>query len=306
MKTNFVFFLFVLPIVTIVACTAQFEGGSGAFPGAKLPNGGFMDSKATIAGPSLNGRWLSRCNAQNDDLYRVWKISVQGENITRQESLFSDSLCTRSVKVRTSEGRFRFIEKYDDGSYAIEYAFKIQGGTEFPQEKILVDGNKLLISDRVVGADAALLTNEPLFQEGIAPRPPVPPAQTQAIIARDYAHARYAFCSTQGLGVLLDFQGARLDIDGTGTARVAGKVCGDTSELKWQKRQVTFTVTIARGAPQIKFPGSEYDDSINPSSYQSGLATGQAANTLIGGNSGECYFLENAATKKIPFIYACE
>lgn len=305
MKTNFL----LLTLLGLAACSAKVDGGSPAQP--TLPNGGFMDEKATIPGPTLEGHWLSKCNSDGYNKFRIWEITVQGGSLTRQESTFNDSACQQSAKVEKSQGRFRFIDKYSDGSYNIEYAFVNGNITVFPQEKVKLDGTTLYISDRRTGEAAGLLTKEPLYKNGVAPQPaptPVPPAEpseTTAVIADNYGSVRYAFCSTQGLGILIDFQATPLNTDGQGTARVGSKVCGDGRRIRWQARQVDFTVKMSSGRPTISFLGSTYDDRISTSSYQNGLRGSQAANTVIGGNSGECFFLENAATKGLPFIYDC-
>ncbi len=309
-----VFNLFLaLGVSVLGACTAKIEGGTGTPIHPTPDNKVFNDPKASITGPNIEGHWLSRCNPIRNRQYRVWELTVTGENVIRQESTFSDSNCTSSLKVLTSHGRFRVIEKYDDGGYAVEYAFVSKNVTVFPQEKIRVSGNKLEITDLVVGASAQFLENEPLFKDGSAPtspqppvQPPAPPVSEDAVIATTFTEAKYAFCSNQGFGVMIDFGGYNLANEGEGQARVGLKTCGSDQELKWSSNTAKFVVQLREGRPQITFPSSRYNDRITPSSYQSGLASGDAANSLLLGNSGECFFLTNASTKKIRFTWRCQ
>lgn len=301
-----------IAVVNLAGCSAEVSGGSPVET-PKATGTGFFDPKPAIVGPLLEGHWISDCRLKpSGKVYRKFDLVVAGEQLTRTESRFTDSKCQVSDSQTRDTGRFRFIDVYADTSYNIEYAFDLgDGKTIFPQEKILLADKKIFLSDFVIGEMGQLLMNEPLFLNGIQPVPgpvtgPAPvPVPQDAILARNYTDAKYAFCETQGRATLLYFNGFSFEVEGSGSAKIARKNCGAVQPLKWEATERAFKVILKNGKPQVSFPQTAYSDRIEPYSYQSGLEGASGAYSIIGGNSGECFFLKSEDILGVPFTYEC-
>lgn len=279
-------------------------------PSAPKPTGGgFFDSKLTVQGPAVEGHWRSVCTQESRNLYRQFDLNFKADTVTRDEILFSDATCAKKTSENLSQGRFRFIDAFSDGSFGIEYAFDLGSGmTTFPQEKIFVHESKLFISDFQTGDGASVLSQEPLYLEGTAPNTPtVPKEPTAAVLAASFSAAKYAFCSVQGFAVLVDFQGTSLSTAGQGSAKIGSKTCNTNEPLKWNTDPTPFTVTVSDGYPRIHFSGgsSSYPDYIRASGSYTGLSSGIETFSSFGGNSGGCYFTTNGGTQDVPFIDPC-
>lgn len=302
--------VWVLPALALLAaCSAKIDGGSPASAPADYvhpQNDGFFDSRPTLEGPSIEGHWLSGCHLKSEtQTYRTFEFTVAAEKISRVEHLFEDSTCQNQKAEKSNSGRFRFIEKSTDGRLTVEYAFQQENVTVFPQEKILLQDGLLYISDFYIG-DVDVLRDEPLSLVTAGSQPAPTPVLKPATLAVSYAEAKYAFCSNQGFGILINFKGTDLSKDGNGVAIRGYKTCGSSAPVKWGTQEAVITVKLENGKPQISFPRTQYMDNIRPYSYQSGLAGASGANSSLGGNSGECFFLTNDGTQNIPFGYACE
>ena len=223
----------------------------------------------------------------------------------RNEYDYTDSSCRTLATTVAYHGKFRFIDSYSSGNYNIEYAFDVGNGiTSFPQEDLMVSNNQLFVSDFVAGSAAAVLKNEPLNAFGTAPTPGS--TSVPAVQVSSYAAGKYAFCSTQGHGVMLDLTGVNLTQNGTGTAILGTKLCGSPNSITWSGQNVLASVVIVNGLPQVSFPNSTFSDYIRPNGSQSGLLGYAGAPALLNGNSGECFFLSNEGTQNLPFAFACQ
>jgi hypothetical protein len=156
---KFCTFLFLGGALALVACSAKVESSKNPI---QLPG---IGEKATIPGPNIEGRWESQCSAAPAGGYRVLDVSINGDNVTRSDFRYKDSVCGQFVSYTAKNGTYRFVDKYSDGGYEVEYAFYAgQGATEYTEEKILLSNSVLYISDYMIGEKAKVLVNEPLHQ----------------------------------------------------------------------------------------------------------------------------------------------
>jgi hypothetical protein len=296
----------LLCIAALEACSVSADGGGGnpAKPSTPGPDG-FFDTKPTISGPTVEGHWTSLCKKM-DKNYRRFDVVFKDDTVVRSETQYSDAGCAAQISNTSLQGRFRFIEKFDDG-FGIEYAFNMGSGvTTFPQEKIAVQDKALYLSDFVAGSLAKVLSDEPLYIEGATPSPTPVQGVHDAEMAYSYADAKYAFCSNQGYGFLIDFQGTSLSKAGTGTAKIGYKVCGSQNDIQWFKKARSISVELKDGYPQISMGGDpSYPDYIQTSSYRDGISAYREAFSSMSGNSGGCFFLKNDGTGNLPFTYDC-
>jgi hypothetical protein len=136
-------------------------------------------------------------------------------------------------------------------------------------------------------------------------------AWASAQLAWSYSEAKYAYCSTQGYGSIVDFGGTDISKPGYGTARIGAKTCEKGSAITWSPKTAQFTVTYANGkTPQIEFTGTDFSTYVHSSDYGSGLnrVYGQPAPAFgdIVGNSGGCFFITTLDTDGIKyFVYPC-
>lgn len=154
----------IAALLSLAACSSdQNKDGDG-------DAGKFMDEKATIAGPNIEGRWISSCQfVSYEKIYRIFDVTVVGHQVTRSEKKFNDAACTSVTKDQTYKGIFRFIEKYNDTDFNIEYAFDLGSGvTGYPQERIAFKNGNLYLSNFGI----TILENEALYRDGQRPVPP--------------------------------------------------------------------------------------------------------------------------------------
>lgn len=293
------------------ACSAKIEGGGGESP-IPLPKPDPQPAFAhQIQGPVVDGVWKSGCipNGWDASKYKSITLEIQGQNVHRVGTNFSDTKCERALDSVDSTGVFRFNKLNYFGQYEVEYQFKMENGTYTQYEVFNVVDGDLFVSDLIGGDSKAdvKLKKQSASQPAPAPQPnptPVPePVLKPAHKADRYAEAKYAFCSTQGFGTLVDFKGTDLTKNGEGRALLGSKICKTENAIKWSQKDVKITVTIKDGKPQIAFPESRYT-SIEPYSYQDGIGN-YGASAMMGGNSGECFFLTNNGTQGLPFVYSC-
>jgi hypothetical protein len=302
----------VIMTIAISACSTKSEDSpiqfSGTPPKQQSQDSGFFDPKATIAGPVIEGRWISACAQKSNGAYRKFDLKIVGETISRSEINYTDSACATAGIPNENHGRFRFIELFADGGYGIEYAFDAGSGiTSFPQEKIVFKDKVIFISNFFTGDLAQVMTDEPLYLAdpvtGVPVAPPVPePVIKQAEPAYSYRDVKFAFCSIQGFGAMIDLRDVNLTRLGAGNAKMGFKSCNAMKPIKWQSTQKTVNVTSINGLPQLSFSdGSTI--STNTSETGLGRTTGYS---VIAGNSGDCFFLKNDGTSGLNFIYRCE
>lgn len=306
----------LMALVSLCACSIKTSGEAGA--PSPLPNDGFFDSKATVQGPTVEGQWQSACHTPYDTGSRIFKIKFEGGTVVRDELIYSDDECKQLSKENVFKGRFRFIDIFGDGSFGIEYAFDLGNGAHtYPQEKILLQNSALYIGNFSTGEMATVLSDEPLFltqagtPPGTTPTPtpaPAPaPGTGKAILATNFAEAKYAICSTQGIAVLVDFMGTSIAKSGSGSAKVGFKYCNSKSAFQWRKTSNAVTVTFTNGYPRIDFDSgvSGYPDNIRTSSSYKGLDGWIETFATFDGNSGGCYFTTNGGNDGVPFMDEC-
>jgi hypothetical protein len=127
-------------------------------------------------------------------------------------------------------------------------------------------------------------------------------------IAYRYEDAKFAYCSTQGFGTLIDFQNYNLAKAGKGVARIGYKTCNTSETIQWSKTTSEFVVELQNGLPQINFPKEKYETYIHPYGNQTGSRAlqGSGAPASMGYNSGECFFFRTAEFSGYYFIYQCK
>lgn len=134
----------------------------------------FTDSRPSIQGVHLEGRWLSRCHPKPAAIgeNRILEMSFKGDEIQRKETIFNNSSCVGQPTRQVSwAGPYRFVEVYPDGSYELEYAFRIEGGFQTTMEKIMKMESQLYVSDFVVGPLGLVNKQNPLMRvEGSEPQ----------------------------------------------------------------------------------------------------------------------------------------
>jgi hypothetical protein len=126
-----------------------------------------------VKGPELDGEWQGHCVEDGWGAgYAIFHYSLQGRNIQRTETKYTDVQCTTQESELTQAGQFRYMQSFASGAYSVEYKIQIPNGSYLLQENIKPIGDSLWISDRVTGEgvdpDIELIR--------VPPVPPVPPA----------------------------------------------------------------------------------------------------------------------------------
>ena len=147
-------FSFAALVVALAGCSAKVEGGGGGpvFPGPET-----FESKVT--GPSIEGQWRSLCVrdrwSDGGTGYKIFDIEISGKSVHRVETKFGDSSCRQQTEQVVLEGMYRFIEKFDNEVYYVEYRFKAGGGYVLPKENVKLTYTRLFIGDRYGGSGMA-------------------------------------------------------------------------------------------------------------------------------------------------------
>lgn len=175
-----------LALLFLAGCSATIEGVS---PEAPPPPVKFTDK--VTGTPVLDGHWLSDCVpdkwARSNNGYVKFDVTIKDRDVQRFSTKYSDSNCkTELSSDKKSKGKFRFIEKYPQEVYAIEYRYE---NGALPQENIRRDSQGLWISDRYTGEmvvpEILLREDSPSAPDVPAKKPePVPPAQPSPPIPR--------------------------------------------------------------------------------------------------------------------------
>lgn len=312
--------LSIVLLLTNLGCSAHIEDAAPAFPAAPPPPAEKPFKDPAIQGPIVTGKWISTCSEDNvSGGSRQASLQFEADKFTYSNYFSSGKSCAQVTKTDSFSGIYQFSKQISDSLWIIDYHYKIGNVTyNMSGQKLQISDQKIYISEFTFG-EVTVNKNLPFSKVGpTSPSPaepsptPQPPSSSvpgqelkDAVIAESYSRAKYAFCSTQGFGTLIDFGGANLSLNGSGQAKMGFKACNLETSVRWGSTPVNFKVQIQNGQPQISFLNTKYGDNIKPYSYQSALRSGQAANATIGGNSGECFFLENDGTKNIPFIYEC-
>lgn len=285
----------------LFGCSASVSTDGGA-TAPSTPVKEFMDERATIQGPDINGTWESDCNYDRGSAnYRIFQMTMKDGTVTRTMETFKDSSCKEFIQKKTNTGKFRFIEKLRNEIYAVEYAFDLgQGARAFPQENIRKDEDMILIGNFHVGEGMGVLEDEPLHL--VTPDQPDDQTPQVAQPAKTYAEAKYAICELQRSVLMVDLSALNLTGSGSATVQFASPVCG--KEVKWSAKKYTANVVQKNGYPQITFSTSS-TDGIETWDTGTGLEQNgyiRRPYAVIGGNSGYCYFLKTPVIRKLsPF-----
>lgn len=307
-------------LVLLVAAAALSACSVSASGGEEIPlpiptpaaNAEQTFEKPAIPGPDVAGKWISSC-VKNYFTDGTRKLTVQYEKskFTYTKEEFSDQSCTTISNTEQFGGPYQFSQQNPDNEWVIDYNYKIGNVIyHLSGQKLQLEGDTLYLSEFAFGT-VKVNRDMPFKKEGATPTPPVSSAPNtgglkKAKIANNFSNAKYAFCNTQGFGVMVDFQGKNLTEPGIGKAKIGYKSCESREAIQWSSKTLDFQVTMSGNSPKVSFLYTTSDSYIEPyGTYQSGLSSSIGAIANINGNSGSCFFLENDGTQDIPFTYPC-
>jgi len=131
--------------LTLAACSAKVSS-----PDMSLPaNPAVFTHK--VAGPALDGRWLSGCELSGNGRGVVYSMTIDGQSVTRVTSEYADAACNQPTKEHIENGMFRFNKQYDAQNFEVEYRITIDHGHYEFAENIRFDGTTLAISNHASG-----------------------------------------------------------------------------------------------------------------------------------------------------------
>lgn len=135
--------------IGLSACSARIEGAekSGGTPVNPIV------TEHQVEGPSLDGVWKSDCRYKySSSRYEAVSMTITGQSVKRTLTKFSDSLCKAVVQADEWNGIFRFMKKYENGVYEVEYQIALgKGATQFTGENLKLVNSTLWISEFYVG-----------------------------------------------------------------------------------------------------------------------------------------------------------
>lgn len=123
----------------------------------------------------------------------------------------------------------------------------------------------------------------------------------QAERAYSYSEAKYAFCEVQSFGAMIDLRQVDLTKSSNAKVRIGYKRCLTDTPIRWNNNETEVTVTLNQRYPQLDFGVNGY---IKTSANGNGFRR-ETDYSVIGGNSGGCYFLKNDGTVGLNFTYNC-
>lgn len=151
MKGSFVFGWIFLVGAGLSACSARIEGAAKNNPApAKV-------TEHQVPGPAVDGTWKSDCHYNyTSGRYEVVTMTISGQQVSRKQEKFADSVCKNTIKLDEWNGIFRFMKKYGEDIYEVEYQIDLgQGATQYTGENIKLVKTKtsstLWISEYYVG-----------------------------------------------------------------------------------------------------------------------------------------------------------
>jgi preprotein translocase subunit Sec61beta len=142
----------VVMAISFTACAPKADDAA-KLTGVTAPPAAAFDNK--VSGPSLNGEWLSACVADKwASDYMTFDMAIDGQKVNRIEAHYADSACaTPQTSKVTRSGLVRYTDHYTGNDmYEVEYKFSMTNGSYYTGENVLLNGDVLMISDRVTGA----------------------------------------------------------------------------------------------------------------------------------------------------------
>lgn len=132
--------LFALAVLSLAACSATIDGGSGSVPDL------FGDMTSKVEGPALQGRYESECTRTSGG-YRVLTLDFTGQAVNRESRMFADSSCISEIKKDVLGGRYRYLAQMTTTDYRVEYRFANEKGeVQTREETIRWTGDSLWVS----------------------------------------------------------------------------------------------------------------------------------------------------------------
>ena len=144
MKQFILFSLVTIMSVGISACSLKTS--TDEMPKFQPP------AAKSVKGPDLTGTWSSGCQRSTFGEIKSFDVVFTTDTISRKNTTFSDTGCTRAIQSKTEVGTYKYLEANKDGSFTVEYRIPIGGGVSaLPQEKLLLDNGVLYLSDYAIG-----------------------------------------------------------------------------------------------------------------------------------------------------------
>jgi hypothetical protein len=135
-----------LTFSVLTACSAKVTGGS-ADPAPAFGTDVPAEYKDQVEGLNLDGSYTSACVQDIfSDGGRIIHWSIEGRNLTRKIESFKDAVCKTSPKTDDSTAVFRFLKKFPQDVYEIEWMYT---GKTFGNggDGVKLEGDHLLIGD---------------------------------------------------------------------------------------------------------------------------------------------------------------
>jgi hypothetical protein len=155
--------------VLLNGCSAKVSGASPEDIFGHL-NPGPQDFAHLVPGPDISGTWDSECvENSRDDGWMTVRLTVEGQQVTRDTTTFNNSQCNAPADSGRSEhGYFRYTKVNAFNALEVEYKFDMNGGSYTQFETMKLDGANLLISGEIGGDSDPQIK---MVKTGGAPQP---------------------------------------------------------------------------------------------------------------------------------------
>lgn len=275
---------------SLMACSAQFESPIGGSTAAESIN------KVTEA-PKIEGDWVSVCIRETSFTSLQYRLKFAADQVERRTDRYPESnACQGKVTPgQPAKASFRAIRQYGPGHYQLEY----RSSSELKFQYVKAESNKLWMSTehyvRDLANDTAIEMKQALA---------LPPHTGAAILATDWRNARFAFCSNQGYATLIDLSRSDLQEGLIRAPRAKVWGCNRTPATEWRNLDAGRLIG-GRENFELKLTGFT-DILINHSGYVGTYKQFPYGSSNVGGNSGECFFIQDDNVKGLNFTYGCE
>ncbi len=285
----------IAAVTFLAACSAEISG-----PAAPPPQE-VKTFEHKVAGPNLDGTWVSSCLVEEGSRSYKLTYKIIGQEVNWLKEEFQDTRCYTSFKKTEYAGQFRYNKKINSDIFEVEYYLKNSAETAnihfYSYENLKLANGALYVSEFVIGdsiepkVELLPKTNsspgeEPVTQPTPAPEPELDPSLIQAVFASKWSEVKYAFCETQRFATLIDFKSVDLSQVRSGKIILNTRRCNSTAAYNTVERG--FTLRGDEKDFYLNIGSDSYvEDNLNGLLY---------AWAQISGNSGSCYFLKNKGT----------
>lgn len=276
--------------LALPACSAHFDAPNAANLGNESAN------KVTEA-PRLDGEWVSVCIRETSFTSLQYRLKYIGEQVERRTDRFTESnVCQGKVTAGSVvKATFSAIRQYGPGHYQLEY----RSSDALKYQFVRAEGEKLWMGPehyfRDLADDAKIEMRRALS---------LPPHTGPAVLATEWRNARYAFCSNQGYATLIDLSRSDLQEGMVRSPRAKVWNCHRSPVTVWRDLDAG-RITGGRESFELRLTGFT-DIQINHSGYAGAYKQFPFGESNIGGNSGECFFIQDDNVRGLNFASACE